>query len=114
MTKDYLTPLEAAEYACVPLADFEILAEGSGILSFPFMGQKVYRKADIQCAMERAWRLSTSGPAVTPSTGSRAGRGIGRAWELYPKPRPRGPRRDLYARGLRAADRVYQHPKPKV
>ena len=26
--KDYLTPLEAADYACVPLADFEALADG--------------------------------------------------------------------------------------
>ena len=38
MTKDYLSPLDAADYACVPLADFEALAEGAGILSFTFMG----------------------------------------------------------------------------
>ena len=48
MTKDYLTPFEAAEYACVPLADFEALANECGILSFNFMGPMVYRKADIQ------------------------------------------------------------------
>jgi hypothetical protein len=30
ITKDYLTPLEAAEYACVPLADFEAQADHCG------------------------------------------------------------------------------------
>jgi len=94
MTKDYLTPLEAADYACVPLADFEALADGAGILSFPFMGATVYRKADIQCAMERAWRLSTGGAVALPSTGSRSrlGRraGVGKVSDLYPKPKPMG------------------------
>jgi hypothetical protein len=42
MTKDYLTPLEAAEYACVPLADFEALADSCGVLSFQYIGQRVY------------------------------------------------------------------------
>jgi hypothetical protein len=87
--KDYLTPLEAAEYACVPLADFEALASGCGILSFSFMGQKVYRKADIQAAMERAWRISTGGPVVPTSTGGRAGRGIAKVSALLPRPKPR-------------------------
>ena len=79
MVRDYFTPLEAAEYACVPLADFEALADGAGILSFTFMGAKVYRKADIQCAMERAWRLSTGGAVAKPTFRARRGLGKSRA-----------------------------------
>lgn len=58
--------------ARVPLADFETLASGCGILSFNFMGRIVYRKADIQAAMERAWRLSTCGPVAAASSGCRS------------------------------------------
>lgn len=34
--KDYLTPLEASRYACVPLADFEAQAPELGIQPFTF------------------------------------------------------------------------------
>ena len=55
--RDYLTAEEAAEYACVPLETFEAHAHEHGIVPFAFLGHLVYRKADLQMAMERAWQL---------------------------------------------------------
>lgn len=82
MTKDYFTALEAADYACVPLADFEAQADACGVLSFQYMGQRVYRKADLQASMERAWRLSSGWAVALPSTAKRA-RGVGRASDMF-------------------------------
>jgi hypothetical protein len=48
-TVEYLTAAEAAEYACMPLADFEALALRYGIRSF-----HLFRKADVTTAMGRA------------------------------------------------------------
>jgi hypothetical protein len=84
--KDYLTPLEAAEYACVPLPVFEQFAQQHGILPFPWMGQTVYRKADIQMAMERAWRLSTSEGAAGISNGRKRENSSGAVSVPLPKP----------------------------
>lgn len=52
--KDFFTRDEAAFYACVSLSQFEEHAPLHGILAFRFMGKKVYRRSDIQNAMERA------------------------------------------------------------
>jgi hypothetical protein len=45
---DYLTAPQAAAYACMPLADFLPAARRCGVVSF-----HLYRKADIQAAMEQ-------------------------------------------------------------
>ena len=91
MTKDYFTALEAANYACVPLADFEAQADACGVLSFQYMGQRVYRKADLQASMERAWRLSTGGAVALPTfPGFRSRRGPSKVSAPLPKPKPMG------------------------
>lgn len=87
--KDYLDPVEAAEYACVPLPEFEAQAEQHGIASFTWMGRVVYRKADIQAAMERAWRQSTPGGVRNTSSGQRRASRGGSASVPLPTPRPR-------------------------
>lgn len=54
--KDYFTTDEAAFYACVSRSQFYEHAGLYGIKPFPFMGKKLYRRIDIQNAMEQAWR----------------------------------------------------------
>lgn len=51
MADDYLTAPEAADYACMPLADFLAQARRCGIVSF-----HLYRRADIR-------KLVAHGPA---------------------------------------------------
>ena len=50
--KDYFTEREAAAYACVSPSQFRAKAKDYGIHPVRFMGKKVYRKADIQAAIE--------------------------------------------------------------
>jgi hypothetical protein len=66
--KDYLTEEEAAFYACVSPSQFRAKAAVYGILPLRgWMGRTVYRKADIQDAIEKEWRRS---PFETASTAS--------------------------------------------
>jgi hypothetical protein len=67
--KDYLTEVEAAHYACVSHSQFREHAAGFGIFPFTFMGKKVYRKVDIQRAMETVWQHSTGAGNPGCSTG---------------------------------------------
>ena len=58
--KDYLTQAEAAAYCCVSLRQFTSKAPEVGLFPFKFMGKLVYRKEDLQKAMEDArWQQST-------------------------------------------------------
>lgn len=54
--KDYLTEPEAACYACVSTSQFRKYAADVGIHARTFMGKKVYRKADLQRALEELWQ----------------------------------------------------------
>src|SRR5690606_29258713 len=67
--KDYFTEEEAAHYACVSESQFRAKREEYGLLGFWWMGKKVYRKADIQQAMEREWQRSPSGVVTGNSIG---------------------------------------------
>lgn len=60
--KDYLTTAQAAEYACVSLTTWKRKARKLGILPIRFMGKKLYRRLDIQRAIEReaGWQHSAS------------------------------------------------------
>lgn len=51
--KDFFTEAEAAHYACVSQSQFRKRQAEYGILYSVFMGKKVYRKVDIQRAMEQ-------------------------------------------------------------
>ena len=53
--KDYFTEAEAAAYACVCPSQFRRRAKEEGIFPRTFMGKVVYRKADIQRAIEAHW-----------------------------------------------------------
>jgi len=53
--KDFLTEQEAAHYSCVSLSQFKKMYKVIGIKHGNFMGKKVYRKSDIQNAMNEAW-----------------------------------------------------------
>jgi hypothetical protein len=54
--KDYLDEIEAAHYACVSPSNFREKAARHNILPVRFMGKKVYRRVDIQRAIEKEWR----------------------------------------------------------
>lgn len=67
--KDYLTTDEAAHYACVSSSQFRGRAREYGIEPIEFMGKKLYRKTDIQRAIENEWRRSPFAAATTSSIG---------------------------------------------
>ena len=68
--KDYLTREEAAHYCCVSLSQFETQHRCYGLLPFRFMGRVVFRKVDIQAAMESQWqRYTESGSAFAGIAG---------------------------------------------
>lgn len=50
--KDYLTVIEAAHYAGVSVAQFNRHRKAYGITPRRFMGKVLYRKADLQAAIE--------------------------------------------------------------
>ncbi len=54
--KDYLTEDEAAHYCCVSYSQFRRCAQDYSLQSRTFMGKKVYRKTDLQRAMENLWQ----------------------------------------------------------
>jgi hypothetical protein len=55
--KDYLNEEEAAFYACVSISQFRAKASEYGIIPRrKWMGRTIYRKSDIQAAIERGWR----------------------------------------------------------
>lgn len=53
--RDYLSEKDAALYACVSLSQFRKEALGYGIRPSWFMGKKIYRREDLQRAMEASW-----------------------------------------------------------
>lgn len=55
--KDYFAEDEAAFYACVSLSQFRKRCKDEGILAVPYMGKKVYRKADIAKSIEDKWQI---------------------------------------------------------
>lgn len=77
--KDYLTEAEAAHYACVSESQFRAKAREYGILAVRFMGKKVFRKTDIQRAIENEWQRSPFAAGSGFSTGRRTGRGTAKA-----------------------------------
>lgn len=54
---DYLTQKQAARYAGVSLSQFKAKAAEYRILPQRFMGKMLYRKTDIQRAIENQWRV---------------------------------------------------------
>jgi hypothetical protein len=68
--KDYLNEEEAAHYACVSPSQFRAKAAEYGIMPLRrWMGRTVYRKADIQAAIEKAWRRSPEEKVIGSSAG---------------------------------------------
>lgn len=51
--KDYFTEEEAAHYACVSYSQFRKCAEQEGLYPVQWMGKRVFRRTDIQRAIER-------------------------------------------------------------
>lgn len=78
--KDYLTEQDAAFYACVSYSQFREHARDHGLLPFSFMGRRLYRKADVQRAIETAAQIGRP-----PSYGRRPAR----TWNRPPTPRPK-------------------------
>ena len=50
--KDYLTAKEAAVYCCVSFSQFRAKSKELNVIPFKFMGKLVYRKSDLQRAIE--------------------------------------------------------------
>jgi len=67
--KDFFTEEEAAHYACVSQSQFRAKRAEYSLQAFRWMGKVVYRRADIQRAMEEAWQRSPTGLATTSSHG---------------------------------------------
>lgn len=89
--KDYLTREEAAHYACLSLRKWDEVRVEHGITPIPWGGKLVYRKADIQRAIERACQQSSSGATVGSSSGGRVAGSAARALERRLAARPSAP-----------------------
>ena len=50
--KDYLTEREAAHYCCVSHSQFKNKRLDYGIGAMRFMGKKIYRRSDLEAAIE--------------------------------------------------------------
>lgn len=75
--------------AKVDVDTFEAQAAKYGILPIPFMGGTLYRRLDIEAAIEQAWLRSTNGARAGISTTRRPRRGSGALLVELPKPRRR-------------------------
>ena len=64
--KDYFDEAEAAHYACVSISQFRKHAKENAIQPAVFMGKKVYRRSDIQRALEKSWQRLNC--AVSPGS----------------------------------------------
>ena len=73
--KDYLNEQEAAHYACVSYSQFRQHAAAHGLCAFRWMGRKVFRKADIQRAMEKV-RAVAADAETPPEASSQARTGF--------------------------------------
>ena len=51
--KDYLTEHEAAHYCCVSYTQFRRKRLANGIPMIQFMGKRIYRRQDLQSAIEK-------------------------------------------------------------
>jgi len=79
--KDYLTRDEAAHYACLSLRKWDEARREYGIAAIPWAGKLVYRKADIQRAIENAWQRSGGAGGAGYSSGAKAAGGAARVLE---------------------------------
>ena len=90
MMKPYLTLAEAAEYCGLASPVFAEKAAELGVYPFPFVDALMYRTADIDAAMARAWRQSIN--VANPGTyisSRQAGKSGARSAKLArPKRRP--------------------------
>ena len=66
---DYFTQDQAARYAGVSLSQFRKLAAKQGIFPGDFMGKMLYRKTDLQRAIETSWQRSEFAANIARSTG---------------------------------------------
>ena len=71
--KDYLTREEAAFYACMSPRHWDEMRKLHGIVGIPWAGKIVYRKSDIQRAIEQAWQQSADVANLGFSNGERTG-----------------------------------------
>jgi hypothetical protein len=57
--KDYLNAKEAAWYCGVSFSQFRAKAKGLNLIPFKFMGRYLYRRTDLQRAIEKEakWQL---------------------------------------------------------
>src|SRR5215210_6110522 len=68
--KDYFTQAEAAHYCCLSLRQFQLVASGYGIRAVKFGGKLIYRRTDLQRAIEREWQRYGLLMESTSSTGA--------------------------------------------
>ena len=88
--KQYLTESEAADLACVPVERFAEVAPKQGIVPVAWMGTIVYRRADIETAMDRAWQASIENQAGYGTYRGTRGNGLSGVVSVeLPKPKPR-------------------------
>ncbi len=77
--KDYLTREEAAYYACMSPRHWDETRKRHGIAGIPWAGKIVYRKSDIQRAIEQAWQQSADAARLGFSNGGKAAHAIAKA-----------------------------------
>lgn len=73
--KDYLTQEEAAHYCGLSKRQFQIVAPGYGIRAASFGGKLLYRRTDLQRAIESAWQPSDALRAHGCSIGAKRASG---------------------------------------
>jgi hypothetical protein len=88
--KDYLTRQEAAWYACISPRQFDQMRRLHGIAGIPWAGKVVYRKTDIQRAIEQAaqWQPSPGAATAGSSNGARAAGSAAKALAARVNARP--------------------------
>jgi len=72
---DYLTEKQAARYCGVSYSQFREHASACGIFPGKFMGKKLFRKTDLQRAVEHAW-LSSPHVGVIGYSAGKTRRGV--------------------------------------
>lgn len=86
--KDYFTEIEAAHYVGLSHSHFRRNIRKLGVRSFNFCGKKLYRKSDLQHALESAWQQSSSTVASGILTSVRTGSATGVPLTQARKPKP--------------------------
>lgn len=85
----YATLAEAAAFAGMAEADFKAMAPSFGVVPVKWAEAVLYRWADIEESIDRAWRAQTVSPGVGYTLLAKVSHGTAGTQARLPKPKPR-------------------------